>query len=1355
MIKNLTHLIYTFNCFLFLLIGSNLPTCISIAQNLSITPTGTACETDPARERSKADHSQADWYLAMLEPNANVLKVESLYQAYFVKHPNERSKLRKLCQLWINTQKLQMDINGQPLPHPVWDEDDIRSFILQNSSDLSGGQYRDDCSTQPAWNDCSGSWRMIGPYHAEPTRCLAAPNPSSYMMGGFCDRVYINPSNTDNLFAGLSYGGLWVSQDKGESWTLTDSQFPNGTNTYANRDYYYGKIEASMVNPALIYAATETGVLKSTNYGMNWTLCPTINRTVDATKRPYFVTLATDDTLTVLASFGRRIYRSVNAGQTWNIVFDNNSGGPNHNFTSQHVVNTTYGLYERTYNFWGLAFHPTDPNIVLLGVYNSSNQACIYKSIDKGATFSLLVNVSQNLNRTMPANLFFEVKPVAPTKIFVFSLFTQDTLYKYSSADGALLDKYRVGAELEAFDITHNNENVLYAGYYGSGEVKKSVNGGLNFTAMNPGYTSCPNYIHPDVRCIHAIGNTILIATDGGVSISEDAMSTTRSIGNFISAIDLWGFSSAFKSDIVAAGCDHGPTKIRRFDGEGGWLEVGGGDASDVTVNPVNDRWFYHNNGYNKYKRYINDNGTTSSYGVVENISFHRIEFHPNIWTTSYGISGNKVLISTDNLSTATDFYDFGETVNRFKIALKDPDIMYVLLSNNKIRKSTNGGATWTLITPPSGVTGGQTNIRDIEVGANPNELYALYGNFQTTCKVVKSGNAGVNWSNITGNLPSASAIQLVCQRGTNEGLYIALTGNGVYYRNNMMPEWVNLGSGLPMSGYWQNIYTVPAKNKYRMGSSRGAWEHELYETSYVHTLISTDKTSTSCMRDSIGFRDYSAYYGEVSFEWTFEGGNPPNSNLENPNVSYDTPGVYDVSLTVTDAIGNTDTQILTDFITVLPSVCEADTLAGNALQLDGVNQYATIPALNLNSNTVTITAWIKRNGTQNDWGGIVFCRGGNTTAGISIRSSNELRYHWNDGGYNWSSGLTVPDNDWTHIALVASPTSMKIYRNGIAATNTTTINPEEFNAAINIGYDANSSSRYFKGLIDEVCIYDRTLSQGEIRELMHLTKKPQTESNLVGYYQFNNNNTGTIEYDKARVNHATLINGAERVLSTGPYAGGHSFRTSVTSAAVVDAPQVGWKLKFGSGTYPNGEIVLNRLHAVPDMLPPCSSYSSDHYYWILNNYGTNAIFTVPDSVYFYGIHVPSSENVGLNQYNLYRRNFNAEGNTWGASPSIPIGLTEGNQGSFKFSNQNNLSSQGQYIITANLTQQNIAGQTQACINGTGSYSVEPLNEVNVSYTWLIASGNGVILSGQNTPQIEVQWLDNTPGQVSVTIETW
>lgn len=42
------------------------------------------------------------------------------------------------------------------------------------------------------------------------------------------------------------------------------------------------------------------------------------------------------------------------------------------------------------------------------------------------------------------------------------------------------------------------------------------------------------------------------------------------------------------------------------------------------------------------------------------------------------------------------------------------------------------------------------------------------------------------------------------------------------------------------------------------------------------------------------------------------------------------------------------------------------------------------------------------------------------------------------------------------------------------------------------------------KGLLDEVTIWDKTLTQNEVRGAMHLTKIPAGQPNLLAYYQFN-----------------------------------------------------------------------------------------------------------------------------------------------------------------------------------------------------------------------------------------------------------
>ena len=67
----------------------------------------------------------------------------------------------------------------------------------------------------------------------------------------------------------------------------------------------------------------------------------------------------------------------------------------------------------------------------------------------------------------------------------------------------------------------------------------------------------------------------------------------------------------------------------------------------------------------------------------------------------------------------------------------------------------------------------------------------------------------------------------------------------------------------------------------------------------------------------SIDFTDNS-YGGVVSWQWTFEGATPSTSTQQNPTgITYNESGAYDVTLTVTDAEGNTETLTKNDYIFV------------------------------------------------------------------------------------------------------------------------------------------------------------------------------------------------------------------------------------------------------------------------------------------------------------------------------------------------------------------------------------------------------------------------------------------------------
>jgi PKD repeat protein len=85
------------------------------------------------------------------------------------------------------------------------------------------------------------------------------------------------------------------------------------------------------------------------------------------------------------------------------------------------------------------------------------------------------------------------------------------------------------------------------------------------------------------------------------------------------------------------------------------------------------------------------------------------------------------------------------------------------------------------------------------------------------------------------------------------------------------------------------------------------------------------DKT-TVCDSSTVSFTNLSSE--AESYSWVFQGGTPFTSNLENPIITYNTPGTYDVKLTITHG-GQSVTEMKEDYINVLeiPSPIEGEDL--------------------------------------------------------------------------------------------------------------------------------------------------------------------------------------------------------------------------------------------------------------------------------------------------------------------------------------------------------------------------------------------------------------------------------------------
>ena len=1281
----------------------------------------------------KTDHSETEWFKEIQKNEVDYEKVKKLYNDFFLLHPLEKSVQKNIALRWFNTNSNNVDADGMVKlvsPEPK----EVEKLMKLNSvKNISKNKLRQAASPFPSWNDMSGTWRMIGPYHNNNISCDAG----YAMSGGFIDRVYINPYNTQNLFAGQSYGGLWVSKDQGSTWKLTDAEFPNGKNTYANRDVYYGEIEASKINANFVVAATEAGVLKSTNGGENWTLVDSLNYIKKSTDRSYFVALSNHDPNLFLASYGRKIFRTTNGGTTWTMVFDNTAGGSDY---SQGQHNTT-GVSGRKYNFGGLSFHPTENNIVYLAARNASNHLQIHISRDYGQTWSILANTARTQTLKM------EVVPSAQNRIYLFEIFTdlgttqtRTGIIKYDTAGVKIQEiKYpQIGHLLDDCTVSETDSSVIYLGGYASGEVHKSVNGGATFFTNNPGYKSCVagKYVHPDVRGIHAVGNMVLVASDGGTSLSTDGFNTVYSIGKWISGIDLWGFSSSFKGDILGSGDDHGPTEMRWFDGDGGWEHTGGADSKDITINPAQPQWIYAMDVYRKFKMITNP----GSYGIQESVidasSFKYLAIHPNIYGKAFPFKDKMLLVSEDNMASISDtLYTFPQNITKVKIPLKNPSVFYVLVNKSSVYKSTDGGNTFISITPSTTVTGGRTNISDIDVSNDGQQVWLSYGQVQTVCKVVKSINGGTTWINYSTGLPSPIASNITIQRGTNGGVYLSTDGGGVWYRDNSMGTWALLGNGLPMLGYVTSSYVVPDKHAFRMGTGRGAFEHPLALNTSADALIAVDYASqTNCTKDTAYFRDYSAYQGttNIQFQWTFEGGTPATSSEMNPKVVYSNPGIFDVSLTVTDANGIVSTHQLNDFMQISLFDCGVDTLRGKALLNTSQSQYLRAKSPLPSTNTYTMMAWVKAASTNPRTAGILSIKNASASwhlnTDVVVGDSTQLGFHPH---WSWNSGLFIKHNKWHHVALVVEPTRVSVVRDGIRATRNGSTAPILFEDFAMGTMQGAESYRTFVGEIDEVAIYKRALTDEEIRKMMHLTKNnpkypAQQDADLVAYYQFNENNLINGIFDRVGNKTARAISGPKLTNSSAPMGSGvFEHKTTAFTNGINTFNNVGLSLRLpNSGILPNSPVTIYRIDEKP-FLGGDSLYAK---YWIWRNWNTNNTFTAIDSIAFSGITLKPSDLNNPANFKLNYRPIVSYGNDWIFANKSAIDA----QNSTLLINNVEIGNFGQFIL---VRKPNPCGNGIVLNNYTSSYkqAIQSVNTIQVDGNSAINLGSKVELNAGNS----------------------
>ncbi|MBI9017591.1 MAG: hypothetical protein JEZ07_10065 [Phycisphaerae bacterium] len=176
--------------------------------------------------------------------------------------------------------------------------------------------------------------------------------------------------------------------------------------------------------------------------------------------------------------------------------------------------------------------------------------------------------------------------------------------------------------------------------------------------------------------------------------------------------------------------------------------------------------------------------------------------------------------------------------------------------------------------------------------------------------------------------------------------------------------------------------------------------------------------------------------------------------------------------------------------------------IIGEALQLDGViGSFAQIMTYKgvLGNNARTTCLWVKT--AVNQSAGTFFLGWGDGGNGSLIRydvglqggTTDMMRVEYNSGFGNSSTGTTITDDVWHHIAVVHDGVdTTTYYLDGVAyGTSTKTLNTTGtsdlcIGTGIRQAYVGNTTARWTEGLIDDVRIYDTGLTAVEIVEVMN-----------------------------------------------------------------------------------------------------------------------------------------------------------------------------------------------------------------------------------------------------------------------------
>lgn len=632
------------------------------------------------------------------------------------------------------------------------------------------------------------SWTQLGPGN----------------IGGRVRAIVVHPTDPDIVYLGSVSGGVWKTTNGGTNW------FPLKDNM---ENLAVCSIVMDPTNSNVLYAGTGEGffnfdalrgegIFKTTDAGTTWNRLGSTNNS-----NFYYVNKLVIDQSTNIIYAGTRkgLYKSTNGGTSFTGILVGTGGADVHcmdieiAYTSPSTIYTSFGLF---------------------------NDAVIYRSNDGGTTFTSnlgqsghgRIEIATSVSNPLTAIASFCDLSTSGVSVMAYTSDGGGSWFTMTVPGPTFSGATNYAGTQAWYDniiyIDPNNSSIYYAGGL---DFWKSTNAGSNWTQKTNWYSQggAPQFVHADQHAIaFAPSNTniMYLGTDGGIFKSTNKGENWTAINNnlFITQF-YYGAVNPTGTTYYGGTQDNGTLKSTGsanwttvMGGDGGATEVDFSNTNNLYMEYVNLAFFKSTNGGATYSKSMSGipvgpdfwDGTTdrtlfiSPFSIDPNNSNTIVAGTYRVWRTTNS-AGNWTAISGDLTGDGTG--SSGDKISTVIVAKGNSNVIYAGCTDGRVQVTTDAGSNWNLRNSGLPVAYCTRIATDPN---NPSIAYATYSGFSSGSKVFKTTNFGMNWTNITSNLPNIPVNCIVVNPASANNIFIG-TDLGVFSTVDGGSSWVQDNSGL------------------------------------------------------------------------------------------------------------------------------------------------------------------------------------------------------------------------------------------------------------------------------------------------------------------------------------------------------------------------------------------------------------------------------------------------------------------------------------------------------------------------------------------------------------------------------